>query len=155
MIVRYYIILCYPLLRGCNALILTTLLLPTMPLMQILLAGLCVGTLASAQTAQTPAIYSLPYELTYLLPQGFVGDPSLTFFGGTTTHNATVNAMLSQANQATFVSYDAEFLTIIGSNPAVKLIEYRPGTLFAFEAGVWVPTTNEVWFSSALSTYPS
>lgn len=88
------------------------------------------------------------------LPQDFVSDPNLTFFGSTTTSNATINAILQQANQATFIAYDVEFLTIVGANPVVELIEYRPDTLFAFEAGIWVPTTNEVWFSSALSTHP-
>lgn len=89
---------------------------------------------------------SVPYELTYLLPgSNFTSDYYYTFTNGTTTTNATVNALLQSASSAAFISYDDEFLSILGADPIVTLVTQEAGG-FAFEAGVWVPDTNEVSF---------
>ncbi|KAL4407892.1 gluconolactonase [Colletotrichum abscissum] len=45
------------------------------------------------------------------------------------------------ATKAPFISYDDEPLALLGQNPAIELIEKRPGN-FAGEAGVTQPGTN-------------
>lgn len=105
--------------------------------------------------AQNSSVVSIPYELTYRLPPSFQGNLGYTFENGTQTSNDTINELLRSASQAPFVAYDPEFLDIIGSNPELQLIEKRPGDFFAFESGVWVPSTNEVWFTSSSSQAPT
>ncbi|KAK5114422.1 hypothetical protein LTR85_010245 [Meristemomyces frigidus] len=103
---------------------------------------------AVAQTTNS-SIVSIPYEYTYLLPGGFTGNLNQTFANSTRTGNATIDNPLSSASKAPFISYDDAFLRILGSNPQPKLIHERD-TLFAYEAGLWVPERNEVWFTSAI-----
>ncbi|CAF0914139.1 unnamed protein product [Adineta ricciae] len=58
---------------------------------------------------------------------------------------------LAIAQDASFLSYSAEFLSIIGSNPDLKLIQEQPAsaeTQFAHEGGAYIPETNEVWFTA-------
>lgn len=49
--------------------------------------------------------------------------------------------------RSTHNNLDSEFLSIIGQNATAQLIASR-NIDFAFEAGIWVPERNEVWFSS-------
>lgn len=116
------------------------------------------AVLLSSTAAQNASIVSIPYELTYLLPSGYSGNLSYTFENSTRTSNGTINKLLRSASQAPFVAYDPEFLDIIGANPHLKLIEAESGVQvddFAYEAGVWVPSTNEVWFTSASEQPPA
>ena len=111
----------------------------------------CIFLLASAQAqVVNNSTVFVPYEYTYLLPSGFTGNLSYTFVNGTKTNNDSINALLRSASQAPFIAYDQEFLDILGPNPHVQLIEQRSGDDFAYEAGVYVPERNEVWWTSSV-----
>ena len=92
------------------------------------------------------ASISIPPELTYLLPPQYSGALQQGFVNTNTT-DKSYNKLLAAAQASPFVSYDQEFLDIIGPNASLKLIAER-STPFAGEAGVWVPDRNEVWFTS-------
>ena len=110
-----------------------------------------LGKIASslAQNSSNTMV-SVPYEYTYLLPDGFTGNTNYTFVNGTHTSNSDINGLLAAAKNAPFISYDQEFLNMLGPNPEVNLVEARPVDQFAYEMGVWVPERNEVWFTSAV-----
>ena len=112
------------------------------------LTGVAV-LLAVTGLAQDSSVVSIPYQLTYNLPPGFKNNLEYTFENGTSTDNSTINDLLRQASQSAFVSYDPEFNDIVGPDPQLELIETRPNTVFAYESGVWIPDTNQVWFTSA------
>lgn len=101
----------------------------------------------------TTSLISLPYDVTYLLPNNFTGNLNSTFVNGTTTSNSTINALLANAKSSTFISYDDEFTSIFGANPQATLIAEDPGSLAYFEAGVWMPERDEVWLASSLYKY--
>lgn len=90
----------------------------------------------------------MPYEYTYLIPT-FTENSTLTFVNSTKTADASINALLASAATAPFISYDDEFLSILGPNPTFELIEERD-LEFAFEAAVWVPERSEVFFTSSV-----
>ncbi|KAF2486396.1 hypothetical protein BDY17DRAFT_321195 [Neohortaea acidophila] len=122
------------------------------------LAGVSATLTPSYNTSSNSPVV-VPYEYTYILPNGFVGNENYTFANGTTTNDPRINALLKSATQAPIVAYDAEFSNIFGSNPAIKLVQDRSAQddMFAHEAGVWVPERNEVWFSnspSQLAVFP-
>lgn len=106
------------------------------------------GTDTAPTAAQTTSvIVSIPSTLTYSFPAGFFGNVSENFID-TVTNDSTTAGLLSAAKNASFVSYDQEFLQIIGKSPSLKLIAQRTDP-FAVEAGIWVPEKNQVWFSSS------
>lgn len=129
--------------------------------MGILALSTLIAPLFSRVGADTPfgmnqSAVSIPYEYTYLLPNGFEGNVNRTFVNGTTVpDNSTINDLLHAASQAPFISYDPEFLDIIGPSPEIKLIQERHDDLFAYEAGVWVPCQNQVWFTSSVAQVPA
>ena len=116
--------------------------------------------IASAQDLQpgdviNGTVVSIPYEWTYLLPS-FEGQLSYSFANGTTTTNASYNDLLRQASQAPFISYDDEFLDLLGPSPQITFVERRPEDQpFAYEGGVWIPEKNFMWFTSAVSFGPT
>lgn len=107
---------------------------------------LLVAAIAAQAVLASNTSVSVPPELAYLLPQQYSGELQQAFVNTNTT-NKSDNKLLAAAQATPFVSYDAEFLDIIGPNPTLKLIAERR-TAFAGEAGVWVPERNEVWFTS-------
>ncbi|KAI7151213.1 hypothetical protein D0869_14229 [Hortaea werneckii] len=111
-------------------------------------ALLCGAIIAPSQ-AQNQTV-RIPYENTYLLPSDFSGNVNQSFVNGTSTSSSSIDSLLQKATVAPFIAYDDTFLDIIGDEPHQKLIDNRT-TLFAYEAGVWIPELNEVWFTS--STY--
>jgi gluconolactonase len=108
------------------------------------------GSLSLAAPQSSQNVVSVPQQYTYLLPDGYEGNTNYTFVNGTHTSSNKVNSILTAAQKAPIISYDQEFLDIVGSNPEVKLIEERQNDDFAYEMGVWVPERNEVWFTSAV-----
>ena len=102
----------------------------------------------------------IPPADTYLLPSPFQGYESVagnvsTDFLGTTTADASVNALFQSARNATYYAFDEEFYDILGSKtPDIQLIQRRK-TLFAYEAGAWDYDKNQVWFTSAVFTPPT
>ncbi|WWC96569.1 hypothetical protein V866_003437 [Kwoniella sp. B9012] len=67
-----------------------------------------------------------------------------------------ISSLSSKNNNApssakTFVAHDASFLSLLSSDPRVRcLAKDETGNSFAHEAGVWVESLNEVWFTSNL-----
>jgi gluconolactonase len=107
---------------------------------------LAFTTVAIQAAAASNAIVSIPPELAYLLPPQYSGELQEAFVNTNTTNKAD-NNLLAAAQAAPFVSYDPEFLDIIGKTPTLKLLAERK-LAFAGEAGVWDPDRNEVWFTS-------
>ncbi|WVW82653.1 hypothetical protein I302_104664 [Kwoniella bestiolae CBS 10118] len=57
----------------------------------------------------------------------------------------------SSSSSRTFVAHDASFLSLLSSTPSVRcLAKDEFGKSFAHEAGVWVESLDEVWFTSNL-----
>jgi gluconolactonase len=104
--------------------------------------GIRVVTASSNNT-----IVSIDSQLSYRLLPDFEGNITENFID-TETSNATTASVLTSAQTAPFISYDSDFLSIIGPNPSLTLIAQR-ATPFAVEAGIWLPDRNEVWFTSA------
>ncbi|KAF7928654.1 uncharacterized protein EAE98_005710 [Botrytis deweyae] len=100
---------------------------------------------SAAQNSST--VVSIPTEYTYLLPAPFEGNPAFSFLNSTTTSDEDVNTLLQSAKTAPFVSYDNEFLALLGPNPSANLVEER-ALNFAGEAGVWLKERNEVWYTT-------
>ncbi|KAL1593750.1 hypothetical protein SLS60_010482 [Paraconiothyrium brasiliense] len=64
-----------------------------------------------------------------------------------------VNRTIGAAQSSPFISYDEEFDKILGSSPQVLQVA-NSSKPFAFEAGVWVPDLNQVWFTVFLDPPP-
>ncbi|QSZ31569.1 hypothetical protein DSL72_001136 [Monilinia vaccinii-corymbosi] len=90
---------------------------------------------------------SIDPELTYLILPDYVGNVIQNFID-TKTSNTRTSALITSAKSAAFISYDPEFLSLLGTAPTVTLVAQRNYS-FANEAGIWVPDRNEVWFTSS------
>jgi len=110
------------------------------------------GLSASAVAAQRGGVVDIPSEYTYNLPGSFTGNNSEPFWD-TQSSDSSVSSLFAQARNATFISYDPEFNHIFGSNPTANLI--ASGFNVAYEAGVWVPERNEVWFTTSVIYGPT
>jgi gluconolactonase len=93
-------------------------------------------------------IISIDSQLTYGILPDFEGNVTENFID-TSTSNSTASTLFASARNATFISYSSDFLSLIGPNPSLRLIEQRNYS-FANEAGIWVPPLNEVWFTSSV-----
>jgi gluconolactonase len=109
--------------------------------------GLVLAVIDIASAQKLIHGVTIPAELTYLLPQSYTGNINKNFID-TKTSNASINAIFAAAQNATFYAYNKEFLSIIGSSPTIQTI---PNTTFLYtnEAGVWVSTYNQVWFTGS------
>ena len=99
------------------------------------------------------SIVSIPRTDTFLLPPGFTSNISSPWLTGTRTSDPSINALLSSAQNASFISYSPEFSRLLGSHPQFELAASRPDEDFAFEGGVWAFDRDEVWFSSSTATF--
>lgn len=112
--------------------------------------------LAASAAAQNSSITSIPDYLAYYIPSdNFTSEISEEWAGSTTTSNTSVKALLAAAATSTFISYTDEFLSIIGDAPSITTIPC-PAAISncAFEAGVWIPDTDEVWFAPSTYDWP-
>jgi gluconolactonase len=98
-------------------------------------------------TAGLNDIVSIDPSLTYRILPDFEGNVTEGFID-TATSNSSVSSVFAAARNSTFISYSSEFLSILGPNPILQLVEQRNYS-FANEAGIWVPDRNEVWFTSS------
>lgn len=109
----------------------------------------CAGLVALAKGSN---IASIEEEKAYLLTPTFSGNDTSSFNSWTTTTtttNASLNRVLHGTQNASFIMYDQEFLSIVGTNSSFKLIEQRDDA-FAAEGGAWAWDRDEVWFSSGV-----
>ncbi|KAJ4346393.1 uncharacterized protein N0V89_010322 [Didymosphaeria variabile] len=91
-------------------------------------------------------------ENTYLLPRPF----NNTFrhpFVDANLSDPDITRTIDAARSSPFISYDEEFDEILGFSPQVLLVA-NSSEVFAFEAGVWVPHLNQVWFTAFLNPTP-
>lgn len=118
------------------------------PVSRLLLAWSHVHIALSTPTNST--IVSISNVLSYLLPPFHASsDLTSSWLATANTSSATTNTQLNPAAAANFVSYDDEFLTLIGEAPQLELIAERDFAI-ALEAGVWVWDRGEVWFTSSI-----
>lgn len=108
----------------------------------------------TAAASSKASVVSIPAQYTYLLPGNFTGDPSYSFANGTSTTEPSVNNLLADAAQAPFISFDDEFLDLLGPNPTPHLIEQRSSN-FAGEAGVWIKERGELWYTTWINDGPT
>lgn len=101
----------------------------------------------------TSTVTHVPYELTYLLPDGATSSLHDTFVQSTTTSNVSINLLLGVAAQSVFTGYDSSFAQVVGPNASAKLVVNRPGSGAFYELGAYIPTLNEVWFTSTFDKY--
>lgn len=104
-------------------------------------------------------LVSIPDEYTYFIPGDWSSNLEYSFVNGTTTSNSSLNELFHAASQSPFISYDPQFDSIFGSHPEAVPVPCPASSPInssacAFEAGIWVPETNEVWLSSASYYYP-
>lgn len=102
--------------------------------------------------SQSNLTASIPNEYTYLLPRLFNNSFTKPFVDTNTT-DPIVSQTLSKARDASFISYSPEFDEVLGPSPQVRLIASSPHP-FAFEGGIWVPSTNQIWFTAFLNPVP-
>jgi len=104
----------------------------------------------SREAAGKNQTISIDPAVTYLLPNSFEGNVSEPFYSSTITHNAQIQSQLIAASSAAFISYDPEFLDLIGPAPVLQLVAEK-SIPFADEMGTWVHDgqRNEVWMASA------
>jgi len=78
----------------------------------------------------------VPASYTYKLNSAFSANASNPFVQ-TQVSNGTIASALSGAAQKAFISFDQEFLTMLGSDPQVDQIASAEGGRF-YETGAWV-----------------
>lgn len=100
----------------------------------------------SNKTVQVPANYA------YLLPRPFNNNFTQPFVDTTLPPSGVADTVMAARN-ASFISYDSEFDAILGDHPTVVEVA-SSNTSFAFEAGVWVPDLNQIWFTAFLNPVP-
>ncbi len=100
-------------------------------------------------------IVSIPPSDTVVLPPTFSSNYSLSFVDTVLPPSSSVNSLLAHADNATFISYSQAFLNILGSSPSVRRIAGPLEAEFAYEAGVYVPELNSVWFTGSDPTETS
>ena len=91
-------------------------------------------------------------EHAYLLTPSFTGgevDSINTWTATTNTTDSALNSALRAASNASFISYDDQFLAIVGTNSSFNLVDQRPGD-WAAEGGAWAWDRDEVWFTSGV-----
>lgn len=101
------------------------------------------ATRASSTPNKTVTIDS---TLAYLLPPTYQGNLSQNFLD-TKTNNSAINDLFAAGRGAPFVSYDPEFLSIIGENSTLELLAENENPVFR-ESGVWLWDRNELWFTT-------
>ncbi|KIY68347.1 D-lactonohydrolase-like protein [Cylindrobasidium torrendii FP15055 ss-10] len=87
-------------------------------------------------------------------PQVAIIDPKsfnvLAPNGGNASFRADQSVLWDPTNTSApfFQVFDAEFYDILGDDPWIHEVSSDPSFAFAHEAPVWVPETDEIWFSS-------
>ena len=94
-------------------------------------------------------IVSIPPSDTVVLPPTFSSNYSLSFVDTVLPPSSSLNALLAHADNATFISYSQAFLNILGPTPSARRIAGPLKAEFAYEAGVYVPELNSVWFTGS------
>ena len=102
----------------------------------ILLLQFAAPSDATSNNSDTVSILA---HYTFLLPGNFTGHPAFSFVNGTLTFETSFNALLANAAETPFVSFDDASTKLLGPDPTPHPIEQRSSN-FAGEAGVWYMT---------------
>ncbi len=62
--------------------------------------------------------------------------------------NSSMTFNPTNSSAPIFQIFDPNFLSILGSEPSLRLVASNPDFAFAHEAPVWVPDSDEVFFTS-------
>ncbi|KAJ9657450.1 hypothetical protein H2198_004325 [Neophaeococcomyces mojaviensis] len=84
----------------------------------------------------------------------FEGSMIDSFVRGTKAGDASVDSVLQEVVKAPFISYDDEFITLLGPKPVIELVEERDEN-FAGEAGVWIKERDQVWYTTWINDGPT
>lgn len=103
-------------------------------MLSLVLSLLLEISVAAASTQQVVSGVFIPPLVTYLLDEPFKSNASEKFID-TRTSNNPVNALLAEARNATYYSFDPEFDAIFGSSATIQEFEY-PGVSFASVTGI-------------------
>lgn len=117
-----------------------------------MVTAVVIVLLINTAFCQSNGTIHIPAEYAYLLPRPFNNTYTQPFVD-TTLPTGDVASTIKAARNASFISYDAEFDDILGVNPKVAEIA-SSNTSFAFEAGIWVPVLNQIWFTAFLNPVP-
>lgn len=102
--------------------------------------------------AQSNGSVRISRQETFLLPRPFQNNITRPFVD-IDVADGTLNSTIEAAKEASFISFDNEFDAILGPAPEIRL-QASSNRSFAFEAGVWVPETQQVWFTAFLDPPP-
>jgi gluconolactonase len=61
---------------------------------------------------------------------------------------AQASQLIFAADHPAFLVYQPEFCHILGQSPSLRVVAQEDSYPFAHEAGVWIPSTREVFFTS-------
>lgn len=115
----------------------------------IITAAFCLELVSASARNLTAHIL---VDHTYLLPRPFNNTFTLPFID-TNLSDPNFTQVINTAKTSPFISYDSEFNTILGSSSHLHLIANNSAPI-AFEAGVWVPPLNQLWFTAFLDPTP-
>ena len=102
---------------------------------------------AIAQPTSLTSSARLAPQDTFLLPRPFSANATQGFVDTTFSGDTSLQEEFAAAQTAAFVTYEPDFDSIIGSSPRAEIVaSYSTPT--AYEAGVWLPDRNEVWFTN-------
>ncbi|KZT00245.1 D-lactonohydrolase-like protein [Laetiporus sulphureus 93-53] len=100
-------------------------------------------------------VYQRPLNTLDLPPQCVLANPLLYNVmgdGATFRQDAFQEHFNPTNNRAPFFQvFHPAFLDVVGPSPSLRVIASIPGSVFAHEAPVWLPETDEVFFSSNCS----
>ena len=91
---------------------------------------------------------SIPDTLTYLLPENFTSNLHDTFLNSTSTSDHRVNGLLASAVNSVATCYDTSQVSFCGQDLVAEVLLNWPDSGAFYEAGIYIPSVNEVWFTS-------
>ncbi|OJJ34583.1 hypothetical protein ASPWEDRAFT_29711 [Aspergillus wentii DTO 134E9] len=97
----------------------------------------------------------IPDTWTYLLPGTFISDLHGTFLADTSTSDASINRRLGSAASGVITCYQPAELSFCHRDLVAEVLLDLPGSGAFYEAGIYVPFLNEVWFTGNYARYPS
>ncbi|KAI0916502.1 hypothetical protein AcW1_010085 [Taiwanofungus camphoratus] len=109
-------------------------------------AGAIAWTYASMhqQTVSMSAM-TLPPQSVFVDPRSFTVTGNA---GGFRTDAFHTYFNPTNSTPPFFQIFHASFLSVLGNTPSIRKIASKPGFAFAHEAPIWVPSTDEMFFSS-------
>lgn len=109
-------------------------------------------SIPSLSSGPAPTAY-IPDTLTYLLPENFTSNIHDTFLNSTSTSDTRVNWLLASAVNSVVTCYDTSQVSFCGRDLVAEVLLDWPKSGAFYEAGIYIPSVNEVWFTSNYAQY--